>query len=88
IGSQKPLLDLKEDGPELLGGDVVEQWVHDGAEVEESVCDGEEGDVHSEVGDGPVLLRSSSTNGQSCNNQSCNSQWHKGLNHCASRTAD
>lgn len=74
--------DLQEHAAELPGGDVVQQRVHHRAEVEEDVGDGKEGDVGSEVGDGPVLLGFSSShdppdlvwhpaNRQSGDDQSC-----------------
>lgn len=93
VGPEEPLLvgvlesqaaaqHLQEHAAELPRGDVVQQRVHHRAEVEEDVGDGKEGDVGSEVGDGPVLLRFSSCHDpsdlvwhpakrQSDNDQSC-----------------
>lgn len=74
--------DLQKHAAELLRGDVVQQGVHHGAEVEEDVRDGKKSDVRSEVGDSPVLLWFRSSHDpsnlvwhpaycQSCNNKPC-----------------
>uniref|UniRef100_A0A8C0H3N9 Uncharacterized protein n=1 Tax=Chelonoidis abingdonii TaxID=106734 RepID=A0A8C0H3N9_CHEAB len=67
---------------ELLRRDVVQEWVYHRTEVKEGVCNGKKGDICSEVGHSPVLLRFSSSHDpsnlirhptycQSGNNQSC-----------------
>lgn len=74
--------DLQKHAAELLRGDVVQQGVHHGAEVEEAVSYGKKSDVRSEVGDSPVLLWFRSSHDpsnlvwhpaycQGCNNQPC-----------------
>lgn len=47
---------LDENLPELSGGEVVEERVEHGAEVEEGVGHRMEGDVAPEVGNGPAGL--------------------------------
>lgn len=47
---------LDKDVPELSGGEVVEERVEDGAEVEEGVGHRMESDVAPEVGSGPTGL--------------------------------
>uniref|UniRef100_A0A674JH28 Uncharacterized protein n=1 Tax=Terrapene triunguis TaxID=2587831 RepID=A0A674JH28_9SAUR len=74
--------DLYKYGSELLRRDVVQEWVYHRTEVKEGVCNGKKGDICSEVGHSPVLLRFSSSHDpsnliwhptycQSGNNQSC-----------------
>lgn len=50
---------LQEHLPELSGGQIVEEGVEDGAQVEEGVCHREERDVAPEVGSSPLGLRHS-----------------------------
>lgn len=51
---------LDKNLPELSGGQVVQEWIDDRAQVEEGVGHGEESDVAAEEGEGPVGLWHSS----------------------------
>lgn len=51
---------LEKNLPELPGGQVVEERINDGAEVEEAVGHGVEGDVAPKEGQSPVRLGHSS----------------------------
>uniref|UniRef100_A0A8C5RP03 Uncharacterized protein n=1 Tax=Laticauda laticaudata TaxID=8630 RepID=A0A8C5RP03_LATLA len=61
--------DLKKDFPEVLGGNVVQEWIHYRTKIKEDVCYGEENDICPEIRDCPVLL--GPTYCQCCNNQTC-----------------
>jgi len=51
---------LKKYLPEVLGRNVVQEWVHHGAKVKEDICYGEKDNICPEIRDCPVLLGPSS----------------------------
>lgn len=52
--------------PELLGGQVIKEWIEDRAEVEEGISYGVKGDVAPEVGSSPEGL------GNGCHHKTAN----------------